>query len=327
MLGRLLSLASINYTIFERDSSPDLPSQGGTLDIHGDSGQLALRAAGLFPEFEKLARYEGVDSIIADMYGKVVAKMTPEKSEIDNEEKGKQSDRPEMDRRDLRALLLRSVDAEKVRWGKKVETVVRDEGEKNESSFALHFADGSVGKGFKLVVGADGAWSKARSLVSPSSSLTSEQANSTNTMLQLTSSKPIYSGKTSLTTSITPSNPYHATLVSLIGNGNYHAIGQGKMIIAQRMGDGSYTINHGFTLPENWTKSSKGKDLLSNPSRLREWLIKEHLSAWAEANTNIIKFSEGDFRPWPLYHLDVKEAFPWTSIPGITLLGDAAHLT
>ena len=72
------------------------------------------------------------------------------------------TDRPEIDRRDLRVLLLDSVPRDKIRWGAKVENVQ----EQDDGKMSIRFTDGTIECGFRLVVGADGAWSKARSLVS-----------------------------------------------------------------------------------------------------------------------------------------------------------------
>ena len=58
-LGRLLHLAGVDFTIFERDSSAASAwgrGGSGTLDLHEGSGLLALRKAGLFEEFKKKAR-------------------------------------------------------------------------------------------------------------------------------------------------------------------------------------------------------------------------------------------------------------------------------
>jgi 2-polyprenyl-6-methoxyphenol hydroxylase-like FAD-dependent oxidoreductase len=74
---------------------------------------------------------------------------------------GEDTDRPEIDRRDLRVLLLDSVPKDKIRWGSKVENLQRQD----DGMMSIRFADGTTESGFRLVVGADGAWSKARSLV------------------------------------------------------------------------------------------------------------------------------------------------------------------
>lgn len=153
VLGRLLEVANIAYIIFERDESATWAvGRGGTLDLHAGSGQLALQEAGLLPKFKSLARYEQT-TIIADAKGTIHAKLSDSGDE----------DSPEIDRRDLRALLLDSVPANKVRWNLRVRHVQRDV---RDESMSVHFADGSIESGFRLVVGADGAWSKARSLVS-----------------------------------------------------------------------------------------------------------------------------------------------------------------
>jgi 2-polyprenyl-6-methoxyphenol hydroxylase-like FAD-dependent oxidoreductase len=75
---------------------------------------------------------------------------------------GEDTDRPEIDRRDLRVLLLDSVPQDKIRWGAKVDKLQKED----DGLMSIRFTDGTTESGFRLVVGADGAWSKARSLVS-----------------------------------------------------------------------------------------------------------------------------------------------------------------
>lgn len=87
LLARLLHLSNIPFTIFEGDASPDVRSQGGTLDLHPRSGQLALKEAGLFEDFKKHARYEGEDFILCDKTGKRHIQI-----------KGTNRGRPEIDR-------------------------------------------------------------------------------------------------------------------------------------------------------------------------------------------------------------------------------------
>jgi 2-polyprenyl-6-methoxyphenol hydroxylase-like FAD-dependent oxidoreductase len=63
---------------------------------------------------------------------------------------GEDTDRPEIDRRDLRVLLLNSVPKDKIRWGAKVESLNRDA----DGTLSITFANGSTESGFRLVVGA-----------------------------------------------------------------------------------------------------------------------------------------------------------------------------
>ena len=152
-LARLLELANIDCVVFERDESASWAvgrGGSGTLDIHAGSGLLALEKAGLLNQFNALARHN-VPSKIADAQGRVFLDTT---GQCDD-------DKPEIDRRDLRNLLLDSVATEKVRWGSKVQNVQRNAA----GSACVYFTNGSVESGFRLIVGADGAWSKARALV------------------------------------------------------------------------------------------------------------------------------------------------------------------
>lgn len=157
MLARLLQTASINYVVFERDASPTsaLRSQGGTLDIHNESGQEALRRAGLHEKFKSLARYDATTMTLMDFQGKFRASFGDDDG----------GDRPEIDRQQLRQLLLGSLPTDRIRWGKILDVVDKKENGQTRD-LTLKFRDGSTESGFRLVVGADGAWSKVRSLVS-----------------------------------------------------------------------------------------------------------------------------------------------------------------
>ncbi|KAF2651825.1 putative monooxygenase [Lophiostoma macrostomum CBS 122681] len=293
-LARLLQVAKIPFVVFERDASRASAAAGGSgpLDIHADSGQIALREAGLIEQFRKFARTDASNTI-ADQYGKIHLHMGGD---------GEETDRPEIDRRDLQRILLDSIAEDRVHWDCKVERVQKEE----DGTMSVHFANGKTQGGLQLVVAADGAWSKARSLITPA--------------------KPEYSGIHYLTTSLSNENPYHHVAKGLAGNGNYMAFGNKKMFITMRMGDGSYFVGVGLHLPQNW--SSERSDLMENPSALRDWLLSEPFSDWSSTQKDIIRHTEGNFRPWPLYALPTEELeSKWQSVPGLTLLGDAAHLT
>lgn len=155
--ARLLETAGIDYVVFERDTSPEnaLQFQGGTLDLHGDTGQEALRRAGLIEEFEKLARRDATTVIVQDFRGNFRKRF------------GEGRDAPEIDRLQLRQLLLNSLPAHRIRWASALQGVERTSkiGHGHVADCTLQFADGSTESGFRLVVGADGAWSRVRPLV------------------------------------------------------------------------------------------------------------------------------------------------------------------
>ena len=144
-------MKGIDYVVFDRDSFANVGSQGGTLDIRSDTGQQVLKAAGLFEQFQKTARYDG----------QAFKAMDKDCNVIWNKKYNGQEDAPEIERKDLKDLFLNGLPKEKFHWNAKVERISRHD----DGSMAVRFVDGSVQSGFKLVVGADGAWSKARSMV------------------------------------------------------------------------------------------------------------------------------------------------------------------
>ena len=243
-LGRLLEVKNIDYTIFERDATPQLDnSRTGTLDLHAGDGQLALEEAGLTDAFKKLARWD-TPTVLASARGETIITLN---------EAG-ESDRPEIDRKDLRNLLLGSIPAEKIRWDSKVQRVLRDD----QGSISIHFVNGMVEKGFKLVVGADGAWSKTRSLI--------------------TSVKPRYTGLHYFASTIKQRNPHYQQTSSLVGGGTYMALGGGKQIVAQRLGDGSYFVGIGLHLAE----IGDVKEELADTAAFRERLVDRDFVEYAE---------------------------------------------
>jgi 2-polyprenyl-6-methoxyphenol hydroxylase-like FAD-dependent oxidoreductase len=150
--ARILQQRGIAVTVYDRDPGPDARNQGGTLDLRTDDGQLALREAGLIDEFFRLARPEGQEMRQMTPSGEMLAHHVPAADELF---------KPEIDRGQLRDLLLDSLEPGTVRWGhtlKKVELPGR-----------LHFSDEEGGETVDtdLIIGADGAFSRVRPAVSP----------------------------------------------------------------------------------------------------------------------------------------------------------------
>lgn len=145
-LARLLECKGIDYVVYERDDSEVSNRRGGSLDIHAETGQRALKEAGLFDEFKKHARYEDDVLTLANQQGERVFQA------------GQGRDAPEIDRVILRQILLDSIPKDNIRWGHPLNcTTLGEDGHRH-----LQFLDGTTASGFKLVIGADGAWSKVR---------------------------------------------------------------------------------------------------------------------------------------------------------------------
>ncbi|KXJ86401.1 hypothetical protein Micbo1qcDRAFT_126326 [Microdochium bolleyi] len=297
-LARLLEQhGGIDYVVYDRDESATSNTAGGSLDLHPATGQRALQDAGLFDDFKRVARYEDTLFTILDTQG------------VQHLRIGEGRDAPEIDRLQLRQILLASVPEGKIRWGHALAGVEVDDA---TGKPVLNFANGSRVAGFKLVVGTDGAWSKVRSLITPS--------------------KPQYTGKSYIETRIRPENPLYALASSVLGRGSTAAIGNRHGIFAQKQGDASYRLYLGFETPEHGLRAGGAYDI-STPAAAeatrQSLLTDEHYGTWADTYRQFIGQAT-DFRSWTLNSLPLAallaEEGGWTHRAGVTLAGDAAHL-
>ena len=283
-LARLLIRASIPVTIFEGETSIGVRGQGGTLDLHTDTGLKALKESGLYEEYTKHARYDGEAICLMDKNMKTYIKLggTTERTS---------RGRPEIDRERLREILLQSLPPDTIRWNSRLRKI--DE----ESS--LHF-DHGVERGFDLIVGADGAWSKVRPL--------------------LTDAKPQYAGVGGYDMYLDNVKERYPDLYKLVNRGSLFAYSDGKNITGQQKGDGGLIVYATGVRNEDWMKTC-GYDV-HNPKEVKEALAKE-FSGWAEP---LVKFTqaanEKDITARSLYMLPIG----WKHRAGVTLIGDAGHL-
>jgi 2-polyprenyl-6-methoxyphenol hydroxylase-like FAD-dependent oxidoreductase len=290
-LARLLHISDValSVTIFEKDAPSTARQQvGGTLDLHSDTGLAALGAAGLLGEFEKYARYDGEALVIADKNAtRVVSKGGGTK------EKTNDLSRPEIDRERLREILLASVPKELVRWGWKLRSVSEDG--------TLGF-DGQERQGpFDLIVGADGAWSKVRPM--------------------LTDVRPAYSGISGFELRFSNPNQDYPKLSAMVGRGSYLAMSDGKALMAQRLGDES--IKLGCWMVED---ASYPQDIISQHGvdEAKTEILRRY-SDWAPDLLDLVKCSDPGYNiPCALYELPVGHT--WEHKKGLSLIGDAAAL-
>jgi 2-polyprenyl-6-methoxyphenol hydroxylase-like FAD-dependent oxidoreductase len=287
-LARILHLSGIAATVFEREEGPLVRPQGGTLDLHEESGLLAVRRAGLDAEFQRIARYDDQGSRLLDKTGRVLFE----------EPDASAGNRPEVDRTALRDMLLASLPPGRVQWGRALRDV-RLQGGGSGGGWNLLFPDAEAGP-FDLVVGADGAWSRVRPMLSPY--------------------KPQYSGLTFVEFGIDDVDRRHPALSQLVGRGKLDVQGDGKMLIAQRNGNAHIRGYAIFRVPPDW--AAKRFDFTS-PAAVRSALLAE-FAGYTGAITDLFRASNDHFVPRPIHALPVGHC--WTSRRGLTLLGDAAHL-
>lgn len=282
-LASVLHRHGIDATIYELEASPTVRHQGSILDMHEESGQLALRRAGLFEAFRKIVIPSGDEMRILDKTGTV------------RWEDSGDGTRPEVDRGALREILLQSLPANCIHWGSKVTAVVKLEGGRHE----VRLASGET-FATAVLIGADGAWSKVRPLLSDA--------------------QPIYLGVSFVETHLLDADVRHPESTALVGRGSMFALSDEKGLITHCDGDGRITVYIALKTPEHWVTS--GIDFHDTEAAKRQLL--NHFADWDDQLRALIAESDTELIPRSIYALPVGQR--WERIPGVTLLGDAAHL-
>ena len=284
VLARVLHVHGIPATIYEAEPSAGTRTQGGQLDIHAHDGQAALEAAGLTDAFRAIIHEGGEASRVLDQHGAVL---------FDQPDDGT-GGRPEVLRGDLRRILVESLPAETIQWGRKL-TDVQPLG---DGRHELTFADGATVT-TSLLVGADGAWSKVRPLLSDA--------------------KPEYVGVTFIETYLYDADERHAAAARAVGGGGLFALAPGKGIFAHREAGSVLHTYVALKRPAEWIASIDFTDDAAATAR-----IAAEFDGWAPALTALITDGETAPVPRPLHALP--NGHQWDRAPGVTLLGDAAHL-
>jgi 2-polyprenyl-6-methoxyphenol hydroxylase-like FAD-dependent oxidoreductase len=284
VLARVLHVHGIPSTVYEAEPSPMARTQGGMLDIHEDTGQPALRAAGLTEEFRGLILEGRQATRVLDRHGTVL---------LDEPDDGTGA-RPEVHRGALRQTLLDSLPDGTMRWGHKV-SGVRALG---DARHEVTFADGSTVT-TSLLVGADGAWSRVRPLLSDAT--------------------PEYVGTSFVETYLFDSDTRHPASARAVGGGALFAVVPGKGITAHRESGGTLHTYAQFSKPQDWLAGIDFTDPAAATAR-----VAREFDGWAPELTALITDSDTAPVPRPIYALPT--GHQWDRVPGVTLLGDAAHL-
>lgn len=152
---------------------------------------------------------------------------------------------PEVQRAELRQLLLDSLPAGTVRWGRKVEAV-RALGGGHEVSFP----DGTTVTA-DLLVGADGAWSRVRPLLSDAT--------------------PTYSGASFVETWLHDGDTRHPAAAQAVGGGSLFALAPGKRIQAHRERGGTLHTYVALSRPQDWFAGIDFTDSAAAVARVAPW--------------------------------------------------------
>ncbi|KAJ5217357.1 hypothetical protein N7468_010365 [Penicillium chermesinum] len=303
-LGALLHKQNIPFTIFELRPEPteaELSKPSGSLDLHEDSGLAALREAGLYDEFSKRTAECSEDQIVYSMDGEVYWK-----------DDGGLSNRPEISRHALTTLLKTPLPPDSIKWGHKLfaaRSITAPHGPTTELDF------GPNGKRtVDLVIGADGAWSKIRTL--------------------LTDVRPSYSGIQNITLTIRDLSTKHPHLAALVGPGSCTALGLRHGVMSQRAVGDSARIYIFLSVPDVEFPCSSGLAGSSAAAAKRILLNDDALLArWAPAIKDLVSVAcDEEASDHPGETVDIKPLYilpigcSWEHKPGVTVIGDAAHL-
>ncbi|MDO7886554.1 FAD-dependent oxidoreductase [Hymenobacter cheonanensis] len=291
-LARLLQQSGATVQVYERDLNRHERVQGGTLDLHHESGLAALRAAGLLDAFKKHYR-PGADHLrITDQHATIVL---DEHAETQNATFGDEHFRPEIDRGPLRDLLLDSLQPGTVVWDSHLLAVMP-----HGTSWQLAFANGTTALA-DILIGADGANSKIRPLVTPI--------------------RPFYSGVMVVEGAVYDAAQHAPRVSQLLQGGKIFALGDEKTLVVSAKGDNSLNFYLGFKAPETWPQAS-GLDF-QHAAQLQAWFRQES-AGWASLWEELFAAVPAACMPRPQYCMPLTQT--WPAQPNSTLLGDAAHL-
>ena len=197
-------------------------------------------------------------------------------------------------RGDLRRILIDSLPTGMIRWGKKLIGVEP----LGDGRHGLRFADGSASIS-DLVVGADGAWSKIRPLVSAAT--------------------PEYVGTTFVETYSYNADERHPAASAAVGRGAMFAMSPGKGIAAHREAGGILHTYVEVNRPAEWVDGVDFTDAAAAKA-----YVAAEFEGWATELTSLIV--DADSAPVARMIHELPNDHHWDRVPGVTLVGDAAHL-
>jgi 2-polyprenyl-6-methoxyphenol hydroxylase-like FAD-dependent oxidoreductase len=283
VLARVLHVHGLSVTVYEAEASAGARVQGGLLDIHPWNGQQALEAAGLIKPFQALVLPGRQSYRVLDRAGTVLLDLPDDGA----------GERPEAPRGELRQLLLDSLPDGVVRWGRKVSGARALGGGRHE----VRFTDGATAPA-SVLIGADGAWSRIRPLLSDA--------------------VPQYTGFTSVECFLLDSDTRHPAPAEVVGAGSLFALAPGKGLLAHRERGGTLHAYAQLKVPENWLACTDAADAAVSARVAAEF------DGWAPELTALITASDTAPVVRPLYALPAGHR--WDRVPAVSLLGDAAHL-
>lgn len=284
-LARVLHVHGISSTVYDADASEHARTQGGQLDLHEHNGQAALEIAGLTEQFHAIINPGGAAMRVLDQDGTVLGEAPDDGS----------MQKPEALRGEIRRILLESLPTGTVQWGKKCVAITP----LAEGRHELAFQDGSTVQ-TDILVGADGAWSKVRHLLSDQT--------------------PEYASMSYVETYLQDVEQRHPAAARTVGDGALYALIPGKGFLAHREPNDVIHTYAVLSRPLEWFADIDFMNADTARSR-----IATEFDGWAPELTALIADSDTPPVLRSIHQLPDRHRWPRTA--GVTLLGDAAHVT
>ena len=275
--ARLLQQEGANVKVYERDTNEHYRIKGGTLDLLKDMGQIVFEKAGLLSAYFGNARLTA--RRITDIQGNIIQTLPP-------------SDNPEIDRNDLRRILLNSLQPESVVWNRKFMSL-----EEQNGKFSLHFENGSI-ETADFVVGANGIRSILRKIITPVPAR--------------------YAGTVAITGEVTDYETRCPNFKKICEEDKLITRNGRVFFLSQPKSNGDLYYYACFRQSESWAKSN---NLNLNNNKQISRFLNDLCSDWTSAYKELFAATD-EFTLLPLYQVPLEN---WQPHKNITLIGDAAH--
>jgi len=315
-LARILQRHHVVCRVYESEPAATARNQGGSLDLHAESGLWAVEQCGLIEQFRAHSRPDDDCMRILDKTGRVhwdedeTPRPTGPPDAADHT-------RPEIDRLILRNMLLEAVeaaDSNTMQWGHALASIyplpaasTAATDDEQPTMWQLTFKNGTTVDA-AIVIGADGAWSRIRPLLS--------------------SAKPTYTGITFVDLTV-PHFSAHPQLAAVLRHGSALVLGDGRGILPQMNGNDTLRVYAAVRESEQWLDEPSGGAFLASggPAAVDE-LIKRYYDGWYEPALEMLRSADmASLMARRIYALPSDHRFEHTAQTRlVTAVGDAAHL-
>lgn len=181
-------------------------------------------------------------------------------------------------------------------WGHAVDDVVPG----GDGRWRLEF-DGRPPVVADLVVGADGIGSRVRR--------------------RLTDVQPVYTGHTMLAATVAPGLWRGSDLSDVVGEGSVMFAGGGRTVFAQRCAGDLVLLYFSLEVPQDWPASA---GLALEDDEAVRAAVAAAYRDWSPELVAMLLQVQGGWQRWPLSVMPPTHR--WEPRPGLTMLGDAAHV-